>query len=489
MIRDDRADLIYLTTLEKYEAIAEDIEECRKQKRPVLVGTVSIENSELLSNLLKKKKIPHAVLNAKFHEKEADIIAQAGRPGTVTIATNMAGRGTDIVLGGSWMAEVEKLDEPTNEKIEKIKQDWQKLHDAVIEAGGLHIIGTERHESRRIDNQLRGRAGRQGDPGSSRFYLSLEDSLMRIFASERMATMMKRLGMKEGEAIEHPWVTRAIENAQRKVEGRNFDVRKQLLEYDDVANDQRSVVYEQRNELLDEGDISETIVAIREDVINSVISEYVPPQSLAELWDLKGLEERLRGDFHIDVPLQKWLEEEEHFHEEVLRERVLEKLIESYQEKEEMVGPEVLRRFEKSIMLQSLDQHWKEHLAAMDHLRQGIHLRGYAQKNPQQEYKKEAFALFTDMLEALKLDVVTVLSKVKVRAPEDVDAVDEQRKAADSAPREFRHEQSGPAAEEPTQQNDADAQGQPVRKGAKVGRNEPCPCGSGKKYKHCHGKL
>lgn len=489
MIRDDRADLIYLTTLEKYEAIAEDIEECRKQKRPVLVGTVSIENSELLSNLLKKKKIPHAVLNAKFHEKEADIIAQAGRPGTVTIATNMAGRGTDIVLGGSWMAEVEKLDEPTNEKIEKIKQDWQKLHDAVIEAGGLHIIGTERHESRRIDNQLRGRAGRQGDPGSSRFYLSLEDSLMRIFASERMATMMKRLGMKEGEAIEHPWVTRAIENAQRKVEGRNFDVRKQLLEYDDVANDQRSVVYEQRNELLDEGDISETIVAIREDVINSVISEYVPPQSLAELWDLKGLEERLRGDFHIDVPLQKWLEEEEHFHEEVLRERVLEKLIESYQEKEEMVGPEVLRRFEKSIMLQSLDQHWKEHLAAMDHLRQGIHLRGYAQKNPQQEYKKEAFALFTEMLEALKLDVVTILSKVKVRAPEDVDAVDEQRKAADSAPREFRHEQSGPAAEEPTQQNNADAQGQPVRKGAKVGRNEPCPCGSGKKYKHCHGKL
>jgi len=489
MIRDDRADLIYLTTLEKYEAIAEDIEECRKQKRPVLVGTVSIENSELLSNLLKKKKIPHAVLNAKFHEKEADIIAQAGRPGTVTIATNMAGRGTDIVLGGSWMAEVEKLDEPTNEKIEKIKQEWQKLHDAVIEAGGLHIIGTERHESRRIDNQLRGRAGRQGDPGSSRFYLSLEDSLMRIFASERMATMMKRLGMKEGEAIEHPWVTRAIENAQRKVEGRNFDVRKQLLEYDDVANDQRSVVYEQRNELLDEGDISETIVAIREDVINSVISEYVPPQSLAELWDLKGLEERLRGDFHIDVPLQKWLEDEEHFHEEVLRERVLEKLVESYQEKEEMVGPEVLRRFEKSIMLQSLDQHWKEHLAAMDHLRQGIHLRGYAQKNPQQEYKKEAFALFTDMLEALKLDVVTILSKVKVRAPEDVDAVDEQRKAADSAPREFRHEQSGPAAEEPTQQNNADAQGQPVRKGAKVGRNEPCPCGSGKKYKHCHGKL
>ncbi|WP_404398352.1 preprotein translocase subunit SecA [Idiomarina loihiensis] len=488
MVRDDRADLIYLTTLEKYEAIAEDIEECRKQKRPVLVGTVSIENSELLSQLLKKKKIPHAVLNAKFHEHEADIIAQAGRPGTVTIATNMAGRGTDIVLGGSWMAEVEKLEEPSNEKIEKIKQDWQKLHDAVIEAGGLHIIGTERHESRRIDNQLRGRSGRQGDPGSSRFYLSLEDPLMRIFASDRIGTMMKRLGMKEGEAIEHPWVTRAIENAQRKVEGRNFDVRKQLLEYDDVANDQRSVVYDQRNELLDEGDISETIVAIREDVINSVISEYVPPQSLAELWDLKGLEERLRGDFHLELPLQQWLDEEEHFHEEVLRERVLEQLVKAYQEKEEVVGPEVLRRFEKSIMLQSLDQHWKEHLAAMDHLRQGIHLRGYAQKNPKQEYKKEAFALFTEMLEALKLDVVTILSKVKVRAQEDVDAVDEQRKAADSAPREFRHEQSGPAAEEPQKSSDS-AQGQPVRKGAKVGRNEPCPCGSGKKYKHCHGKL
>ncbi|RUO71882.1 preprotein translocase subunit SecA [Idiomarina ramblicola] len=489
MVRDDRADLIYLTTLEKYEAIAEDIEECRRQKRPVLVGTVSIENSELLSQLLKKKKIPHAVLNAKFHEHEADIIAQAGRPGTVTIATNMAGRGTDIVLGGSWMAEVEKLEEPSNDKIETIKQDWQKLHDAVIEAGGLHIIGTERHESRRIDNQLRGRSGRQGDPGSSRFYLSLEDPLMRIFASDRMATMMKRLGMKEGEAIEHPWVTRAIENAQRKVEGRNFDVRKQLLEYDDVANDQRSVVYEQRNELLDEGNISETISAIREDVINEVISEYVPPQSLAELWDLKGLEERLRGDFHIELPLQQWLDDEEHFHEEVLRERVLEELVKSYQEKEEMVGPEVLRRFEKSIMLQSLDQHWKEHLAAMDHLRQGIHLRGYAQKNPKQEYKKEAFALFTEMLEALKLDVVTILSKVKVRAQEDVDAVDEQRRAADSAPREFRHEQSGPAAEEPKQQSAADTQGQPVRKGAKVGRNEPCPCGSGKKYKHCHGKL
>ncbi|MFD2631722.1 preprotein translocase subunit SecA [Idiomarina piscisalsi] len=487
MVRDDRADLIYLTAKEKYEAIAEDIEECRKQGRPALVGTVSIENSELLSSLLKKKKIPHAVLNAKFHEQEADIIAQAGRPGAVTIATNMAGRGTDIVLGGNWMVEVEKLEEPSNEKIDAIKEEWQKVHDKVIEAGGLHIIGTERHESRRIDNQLRGRAGRQGDPGSSRFYLSLEDPLMRIFASDRIGTMMKRLGMKEGEAIEHPWVTRAIENAQRKVEGRNFDIRKQLLEYDDVANDQRSVVYEQRNELLDEGDISETITAIREDVVNAVIDEYVPPQSLAELWDLKSLEERLRADFHIELPLQQWLEEEEHFHEEVLRERVLEELVKTYQEKEEMVGPEVLRRFEKSIMLQSLDQHWKEHLAAMDHLRQGIHLRGYAQKNPKQEYKREAFELFSEMLENLKLDVVTILSRVKVRAQEDVDAVDQQRKAADSAPREFKHEQTKPATQE--EQPREQGQPQPARTEKKVGRNEPCPCGSGKKYKHCHGKL
>ncbi|PYE33274.1 protein translocase subunit secA [Idiomarina fontislapidosi] len=488
MVRDDRADLIYLTTREKYEAIAEDIEECRKQGRPVLVGTVSIENSELLSSLLKKKKIPHAVLNAKFHQQEADIVAQAGRPGAVTIATNMAGRGTDIVLGGNWKSDVEKLEAPDNDKIEKIKQEWQVLHDKVIEAGGLHIIGTERHESRRIDNQLRGRSGRQGDPGSSRFYLSLEDPLMRIFASDRMATMMKRLGMKEGEAIEHPWVTRAIENAQRKVEGRNFDVRKQLLEYDDVANDQRRVVYEQRNELLDEGDISDTINVIREDVVNAVIDEYVPPQSLAELWDLPKLEERLRADFDVELELQKALDEDEHFHEEVLRERVLQALVDAYKEKENLVGPEVLRRFEKSVMLQSLDQHWKEHLAAMDHLRQGIHLRGYAQKNPKQEYKREAFELFSEMLENLKLDVVTLLSRVRVRAPEDVDAVDQQRKAADSAPREFKHEQASATATAESSAP-ADDQQQPAQRGAKVGRNEPCPCGSGKKYKHCHGKL
>ncbi|EKE85325.1 preprotein translocase subunit SecA [Idiomarina xiamenensis] len=487
MVRDDRADLIFLTAAEKYEAIAEDIEACREKGRPVLVGTVSIENSELLSRLLKKKKIKHNILNAKFHAQEAEIIAQAGRPGAVTIATNMAGRGTDIMLGGNWMVEVEALENPDSAKIDTIKQAWQKLHDDVIAAGGLHIIGTERHESRRIDNQLRGRAGRQGDPGSSRFYLSLEDPLMRIFASERMAAMMKRLGMKEGEAIEHPWVTKAIENAQRKVEGRNFDIRKQLLEFDDVANDQRTVVYQQRNELLDEGDISETIKAIREDVIEQVINDYVPPQSLEEMWNLEGLEDRLRADFAIDLPLREWMENDDAMHEEVLRERIQEQLDQAYQEKEQLVGADVLRQFEKAIMLQSLDSHWKEHLAAMDHLRQGIHLRGYAQKNPKQEYKREAFELFSDMLEALKLDVVTILSKVRVRAEEDVEAVEEQRRQADSTPRSYQHDSASDINGE--QQQTAQQAGTVTREGPKVGRNDPCPCGSGKKYKHCHGKI
>ncbi|PTC01029.1 preprotein translocase subunit SecA [Thalassospira xiamenensis] len=493
MIRDDRADLIFLTAEEKYEAIAEDIEQCRNEQRPVLVGTISIESSEVLSRELKKRKIPHNVLNAKFHAQEADIVAQAGSAGAVTIATNMAGRGTDIVLGGNWQSEVEKLENPDNDKIEAIKQAWQERHDAVIAAGGLHIIGTERHESRRIDNQLRGRAGRQGDPGSSRFYLSLEDSLMRIFASERMASMMKRLGMKRGEAIEHPWVTKAIENAQRKVEGRNFDVRKQLLEYDDVANDQRKVVYEQRNELLDEGDISETIEVIRGDVIEQVINEYIPPQSLEEMWNVAGLEERLRADFAIELPLQKWLDEDDAMHEEVLRERIQTALTDAYKAKEAQVGESVLRQFEKAIMLQSLDSHWKEHLAAMDHLRQGIHLRGYAQKNPKQEYKREAFELFSDMLEALKLDVITVLSKVRVRAEEDVEAVEAQRRKAEGGKREYQHEE----AQAPTGSQEPEPAAQPAgaprpaapNPGPKVGRNEPCPCGSGKKYKQCCGKL
>ncbi|MDY6975035.1 MAG: preprotein translocase subunit SecA [Pseudomonadota bacterium] len=484
MQRKDMADLIYLTAEEKYEAIVEDIKECVKRGQPTLVGTVSIENSELISRILKKSKIPHKVLNAKFHEHEADIVAQAGKPGAVTIATNMAGRGTDIVLGGNWQAEVEKIENPTEAQIEKVKAEWKKSHDAVLEAGGLHIIGTERHESRRIDNQLRGRSGRQGDPGSSRFYLSLDDALMRIFASEKMGNMMKRLGMERGEAIEHPWVTRAIENAQRKVEGRNFDIRKQLLEYDDVANDQRKVIYEQRNELLDEGDISETIAAIREDVISSVVDEYIPPQSLEEMWDVSGLEERMRADFAVDLPIKTWLENDDKLYEEKLRERILDEVVSAYKQKEEVVGEQVLRQFEKAVMLQNLDSHWKEHLAAMDHLRQGIHLRGYAQKNPKQEYKRESFALFSQMLEALKVEVITILARVKVQAEEDVQKVEEQRRQADDVPKNFEHEEANATPEEAS-----DKVRTQVREGAKVGRNDPCPCGSGKKYKQCHGKL
>jgi preprotein translocase subunit SecA len=479
MVRNDKADLIFLTAEEKYEAIVEDIQDCVKRGQPALVGTVSIENSELISGILKKEKIAHKVLNAKFHEQEADIIAQAGKPGSITIATNMAGRGTDIVLGGNWQAEIDKIHDPKPSKVEKIKEDWKIAHDAVLASGGLHIIGTERHESRRIDNQLRGRSGRQGDAGSSRFYLSLDDALMRIFASEKMGNMMKRLGMERGEAIEHPWVTRAIENAQRKVEGRNFDSRKQLLEYDDVANDQRKVIYEQRNELLDEGEISGTIEAIRDDVVKGILDQYIPPQSLEEMWDVAGLEERFKAEFLTDMPVQKWLDEDDKLYEEKLRERVLEEVSAAYKRKEEVVGPEVIRQFEKAVMLQNLDSHWKEHLAAMDHLRQGIHLRGYAQKNPKQEYKRESFELFSEMLEALKVEVVTILSKVQVKAQEDVEAVDEQRRQADNAPKNFEHQ----SASEPEKPSAA------LRQGQKVGRNDACPCGSGKKYKQCHGKL
>lgn len=480
MIRDDRADLIYLTAEEKYEAIVEDIKACVEKGQPALVGTISIENSELLSRILKKEKIKHNVLNAKFHEQEADIVAEAGRPGAVTIATNMAGRGTDIVLGGNWQAEVDKINDPKPEKVERLKAEWQERHEAVLKAGGLHIIGTERHESRRIDNQLRGRSGRQGDPGSSRFYLSLEDALMRIFASEKMGAMMKRLGMERGEAIEHPWVSRAIENAQRKVEGRNFDIRKQLLEYDDVANDQRKVIYEQRNELLDEGDIRSTIEAVRDDVLNGIIDEYIPPQSLEEMWNIAELEQRLKSDFLLELPLQQWLDEDDKLFEEKLRERIAEKVKDAYMAKEEMVGADVLRQFEKAVMLQNLDSHWKEHLAAMDHLRQGIHLRGYAQKNPKQEYKRESFELFSAMLENLKVEVISLLSKVQVRAESDVEKVEEQRRQADeAAKKQYSHESA----------SQEQAAKSAMRSGPKVGRNEPCPCGSGKKYKQCHGKL
>ncbi|HIF9108801.1 TPA: preprotein translocase subunit SecA [Photobacterium damselae] len=488
MARLDHGDLVYMTEAEKFAAIAEDIKERVANGQPCLVGTVSIEKSELLSNALKKAGIKHNVLNAKFHEKEAEIVAQAGYPGAVTIATNMAGRGTDIMLGGSWKAEAEKLENPTDEQISKLKADWQVRHDAVLASGGLHIIGTERHESRRIDNQLRGRSGRQGDAGSSRFYLSMEDALMRIFASDRVSNMMKKLGMEEGEAIEHPWVTKAIENAQRKVEGRNFDIRKQLLEFDDVANDQRKVVYELRDELMFADDISDMIEHNREDVLNAIIDAYIPPQSLEEMWDIDGLEDRLRTDYDLDLPIKHWLETEDKLYEEALRERIVEKAVELYREKESVVGPEVLRNFEKTVMLQNLDTLWKEHLAAMDHLRQGIHLRGYAQKNPKQEYKRESFELFEEMLDNLKSDVISILSKVRVQQQEEVERMEEERRQMAEAlaqKQQFHHQTSDEALVD----DEEGTQGTYEREERKVGRNEPCPCGSGKKYKQCHGKI
>ena len=475
MIRKDHSDLIYLTAEEKFEAILEDIKDCVERGQPVLVGTISIETSEFLSAFLKKAKVKHKVLNAKFHAQEAEIVAEAGKVGAVTIATNMAGRGTDIVLGGNLDAAIAKLNNPTDEQIAKVKEDWQAEHEKVLELGGLHIVATERHESRRIDNQLRGRSGRQGDPGSTRFYLSMEDALMRIFASERISNMMRKLGMERGEAIEHPWVTRSIENAQRKVEGRNFDIRKQLLEYDDVANDQRKVIYEQRNELMDEADIADVIKAIREDVINGIIDQHIPQQSLEEMWDISGLEERIKGELGKILPIGQWLKEDSKLHEETLREKIITVLEDDYKAKEEMVGPDVLRQFEKAVMLQSLDSHWKEHLAAMDHLRQGIGLRAHAQKNPKQEYKRESFELFSELLDNLKYDVIGILSKVQIQAESDVEAVEEQHRKSEEVPKEFTHESA-------TSNEEANAV-------PRVGRNEPCPCGSGKKYKQCHGKL
>ena len=481
--RKDMNDRVYKTKREKYKAVIEEIEEMVKAGRPVLVGTTSVEISEMLSKMLSMRKIEHNVLNAKLHQKEADIVAQAGQKSIVTIATNMAGRGTDIVLGGSWQAEVAALENPTAEQIEKIKADWQVRHDAVLEAGGLHIIGTERHESRRIDNQLRGRSGRQGDAGSSRFYLSMEDALMRIFASDRVSGMMRKLGMKPGEAIEHPWVTKAIANAQRKVESRNFDIRKQLLEYDDVANDQRRAIYSQRNELLDVSDVSETINSIREDVFKATIDAYIPPQSLEEMWDIPGLQERLKNDFDLDLPIAEWLDKEPELHEETLRERILAQSIEVYQRKEEVVGAEMMRHFEKGVMLQTLDSLWKEHLAAMDYLRQGIHLRGYAQKDPKQEYKRESFSMFAAMLESLKYEVISTLSKVQVRMPEEVEELEQQRRMeaerlAQMQQLSHQDDDSAAAAALAAQTGER-----------KVGRNDPCPCGSGKKYKQCHGRL
>ena len=483
MIRKDLPDLVYMTEAEKIQAIIEDIKERTANGQPVLVGTISIEKSEVVSNELTKAGIKHNVLNAKFHANEAAIVAQAGYPAAVTIATNMAGRGTDIMLGGSWQAEVAALPEPTAEQIAQIKADWQVRHDAVLASGGLHIIGTERHESRRIDNQLRGRSGRQGDAGSSRFYLSMEDALMRIFASDRVSNMMRKLGMKPGEAIEHPWVTKAIANAQRKVESRNFDIRKQLLEYDDVANDQRRAIYTQRNELLDVSDVSETIASIREDVFKATIDGHIPPQSLEEMWDIPGLQERLKNDFDLDLPIADWLDKEPDLHEETLRERIMQSAVEVYQRKEEVVGAEMMRHFEKGVMLQTLDSLWKEHLAAMDYLRQGIHLRGYAQKDPKQEYKRESFAMFAAMLESLKYEVISTLSKVQVRMPEEVEEMEQQRR--EEAERLAQMQQLS------HQSDDAQAAADLAEQSGerKVGRNDPCPCGSGKKYKQCHGRL
>lgn len=498
LIRKDHADRIYLTMREKFNAVIDDIKDCVMRGQPTLVGTASIEVSEHLASLLQKEKIAHQVLNAKFHEKEAKIIAQAGRPGNVTIATNMAGRGTDIVLGGNVAAEIAALDNSTEEQVAQLRADWQQRHNAVVAAGGLHVIGSERHESRRIDNQLRGRSGRQGDPGSSRFYVSLEDNLMRIFAAERISSIMKRLGMKEGEAIEHRWISKAIENAQRKVETYHFDIRKNLLEFDNVANDQRKVIYSQRSELMELSDISTTINAIRDDVVHKIVDQYIPPQSMEEEWDIVGLDNQLKADFNLDLSVKDMLTKDSTLHEETLRDLICKRFQEAYQTKEELVGVEGMRQFEKAVMLQTLDQHWKEHLATMDHLRHSIHLSGYAQKNPKQEYKRESFKLFAHMLDNIKFDVIKILSTAEVQAQDEVVALEEhRRRRAASGLRhvQFQHvdtlapKQGANDALEAEQLPDVEQVKTVRRTGRKVGRNEPCPCGSGKKYKNCCGKL
>jgi preprotein translocase subunit SecA len=491
--RKDFNDLVYLTQEEKYQAIIADIKECQAQGRPILVGTATIETSEYVSQLLNKEGIEHKVLNAKFHDKEAEIIAQAGRPGALTIATNMAGRGTDILLGGNWEVEVAALENPTDEQIAQIKAEWQKRHQQVIEAGGLHVIASERHESRRIDNQLRGRAGRQGDPGSSRFYLSLEDNLMRIFASDRVKNFMKALGMQSGEAIEHRMVTNAIEKAQRKVEGRNFDMRKQLLEFDDVANEQRKVIYHMRNSLLAAENVGDTIAEFREEVLTAAVNNHIPPQSMPEQWDVAGLESTLQSDFGLKLPIQQWLDEDDKLYEETLRERILAELLAAYNEKETQASAEALRTFEKQILLRVLDDLWKDHLSTMDHLRHGIHLRGYAQKNPKQEYKRESFALFQELLESIKRDTIRVLSHVQVRREDPAEEEARLRREAEALAErmQFQHADASALEAEQSSSEDGDVAvaAAPVRSEPKVGRNEPCPCGSGKKYKHCHGQI
>ncbi len=489
MIRNDMGDLVYRTAEEKYHAIIDDVEECVKRGQPVLVGTASIETSELISKLLNKKKLKHNVLNAKQHEREAGIVADAGRPGAVTIATNMAGRGTDIVLGGNLEVELDAMGDKRQdpEAVAKVKAKWEEIHKQVLDAGGLHVVGTERHESRRVDNQLRGRSGRQGDPGSTRFYLSLEDNLMRIFASERVSAIMQKLGMEQGEAIEHPWVTKAIANAQKKVEGRNFDIRKQLLEYDDVANDQRKVVYQQRDELMETEEIEETVKALRYDVVNDLISTYIPPESMDEQWDIPGLTQALESTYGLKYELQQWLDADDTLEEEGLRARILELMEQAYAEKEALAGSENLRMYEKGLMLQILDTKWKEHLADMDYLRQGIHLRGYAQKNPKQEYKREAFEMFARMLEEIKQEFITVLTLIQVRTDEEMEAY---RREQSSDNFEMRHDEFSGFGDGDEEVRDGEAEHTPfVRQERKVGRNEPCPCGSGKKYKQCCGRL
>jgi preprotein translocase subunit SecA len=498
MQRQDMMDKVYRTSAEKYNAVIEDIKQCQAKGQPVLVGTTSIENSELISKLLTQAKLEHQVLNAKQHEREAHIVAEAGRPGVITIATNMAGRGTDIVLGGNPEAAIRavEMDESLSEaekatKAAALRAEWQQRHDAVLAAGGLHIIGTERHESRRVDNQLRGRSGRQGDPGSSRFYLSLDDQLLRIFSGERVSAIMARLNMPEGEAIEHAMVTRAIENAQRKVEGRNFDIRKQLLEFDDVSNDQRKVIYEQRNELLESVEVGSTIVAMRHDVLNSMIDTHIPPGSVEEQWDIPALEQALEADLGLTLPVAQWLEENPDLHEETLRERIIEIADAGYAEKEQLAGNDNMRNFERSVMLQSLDHHWRDHLAALDHLRQGIHLRSYAQKNPKQEYKREAFQLFEGLLNTVKSEVTKITMLVQVKTQEDIEPVPMDDPLENIANVQYQHADYDEALANPTPEETAAlASGQPViREGVKVGRNDPCPCGSGKKYKNCHGAL
>ena len=472
--RQDLGDMIYLTQKEKFDAIIQDIEACVKKQQPVLVGTISIETSEYLSGLLKQRHIPHEVLNAKYHDREADIVSEAGRPGAVTIATNMAGRGTDIVLGG-------KL---SRDATENEKTAWQERHNAVIAAGGLHIIGTERHESRRIDNQLRGRSGRQGDPGSTHFYLSVKDNLMRIFISDSISTLLGKLGLKDGDALTHPWVTRAVENAQRKVEGHNFDIRKQLLEFDDVANDQRKVIYQQRNELMETTDISETIKALGADVIESLMTQYIPPQSIEEQWDIPALTQVLELDFGLKLDISTWLTENAELHEELLRERIAQAFVEAYQLKEQQIGVEAMRHLEKTFLLNVLDNQWKEHLSTMDYMRHSIHLRGYAQKDPKQEYKREAFALFSAMLDRIKHEAISLITKVQVGSESEVDELESQWH---EAPKhlQFKHEAAPVLGQEAEDQQGFEHD----HETPKVGRNEACPCGSGAKFKHCHGQL